>query len=113
MKKLTNEPGKSEGSVTLGFVSDELVARAGQLGDVSRALCWLAKPTKSKHIAYLCSPDPGVKGCCTEAKLTVIRTDPRSVTQRKVSTRGDNHGRERQHKPENGDCYNLNEKISS
>lgn len=92
MKKLVNEPGKREGSGTLGFVSGELVARAGRLGDASWALSWLAKPTKSKHIAYLCSPDPGVTACHTKAKLTVIRTDPRSVTQRKVSTRGDNHG---------------------
>lgn len=74
-----------------GFVSGELVAQTGRLGDVSWALSWLAKTTKSKCMAYLCSPDPGVTGCHTKAKLTVIRTDPRSVTQRKVSTLEDNH----------------------
>lgn len=80
---------------------------------MSRALSWLAKTTKSRCITYLCRPDLGVTESCTKAKMTVIRTDLQSVTQRKVKTREDNHERKRQHKTEDGDGYNLNEKMSS
>lgn len=103
-----------------GRVSGELVAQlAGPATagtgweEMSRALSQVAKTTKSRCMTYLCSPDPGVMECCAKAKMTVIRMDPHSVTQRKVKTQEDNHEQKRQHKAENGDGYNLNEKTSS
>lgn len=63
-----------------------------------------------EHIHYLfMQPRSWCDACSTIAKMTVIRMDPHSVTQGKVKTQGDNHERKRQHTPENGDGYNLNE----
>lgn len=66
-----------------------------------------------EQMCYFCSLNPGVTECSTKAKETVIRADPRPVTQREVKTQEDNHERKRQDRPENGDGYNLNEKTSS
>lgn len=95
-KPLGEEGGGFGAAPPRGCLSGELVAEVAG-GDtvggdaMSWAPSWLAETTQSRCMTYSCSPDPGVTECGTKAKMTVIRTDPHSVTQRKVKTVEDNH----------------------
>lgn len=93
MRKPLGRPrfrGSSSPGLCLGWAGGR-AGRRGRGGRWRRAPSGLAKTTQSRCTTRSRSPAPGVTGGGTKAEVTVIRTDPHSVTQRKVKTGEDNH----------------------